>query len=241
MTEQTFPTGGTALAEPPLPSLPMDAGEGAPDDRRRKLMLVGAAVGVLVLGIVAYFLLKGGSSTPAASGAPASLPPAAAPAAQHHHAKANKPLTLPKSYKGHVGRDPFKPLITAPTTAPNATGGSGTSGSTSGTSGSTSGTTNSTSGSTTGTTTTPKTPVYRPIWIQLRSISGRTALFAVGMSNHHTLRVDKFTVTAPRGSTGTIFAKTFQLLSISGGRVLLTYGDGSTFALDMTHNTMIVN
>ena len=62
MSQQTFTPGATQVAEPPAPFLP--EGETAPsgDDNRRKLMIVGAAVGVLVLAIVAYFLLKGGSS-----------------------------------------------------------------------------------------------------------------------------------------------------------------------------------
>src|SRR4051794_33054718 len=102
MTEQTFPSGGTALAEPPLPTLPLDGGDTDDAGNRRKLLLVGAALGVLVLAIAAYFLLlKGDSSTPTSSGAPVS-PVASAPV-KAHKAHTAKPMKLPKHYKGHVG------------------------------------------------------------------------------------------------------------------------------------------
>src|SRR4051795_4740590 len=119
MTEQTFPAGGTAVAEPPLPALPLDGGEVADDGSRRKLLLVGAALGVLVLALAAFFLMKGGSDTTATSSSPVLPHHVAAAPAKAHHGKATKPLKLPKSYKGNVGKDPFKPLYTAPVAAPS--------------------------------------------------------------------------------------------------------------------------
>src|SRR5436305_9752409 len=111
MSQQTFTTGGTQVAEPPAPVLP--EGESVPsgDDNRRKLMMVGAAVGVLVLAIVAFFLMKGGSS-PSSDNAPFQIvhhPKAAAPAAPARVVK------LPKHVAAPVGRDPFKALYTQPT------------------------------------------------------------------------------------------------------------------------------
>src|SRR3954469_18254449 len=118
MTEQTHVQGGTAVAEPPAPFLPADADDSGDGANRRNLLIVGAIVGALVLGLVAFFLLKGGgNSNPAPSGAVVHqvLPPAKAPAA-----KGPKPLKLPKVYKGHIGRDPFKALYVAPAAAPGA-------------------------------------------------------------------------------------------------------------------------
>src|SRR4051794_7322816 len=114
MTEQMFPMGGTAVAEPPAPIVPGEFEDGA-GDNRRKLAVVGAIVGVLVLLIAAFFLLKGGGTTaaPAAAG-PAGQPPVAG---QPNAAKGHKPVKLPKPFKGHVGRDPFKALYTAPVAA----------------------------------------------------------------------------------------------------------------------------
>jgi hypothetical protein len=226
MTEQTFPSGGTALAEPPLPSLPMDGSEGAvPDDRRRKLMVVAAAAGVLVLAIAAFFLLKGGGSTPVTtSGASGPAAPASAPTAKHHAPKASKPLTLPKSYKGHVGRDPFNPLYVAPSPAPSTAPKGSTSGSdTSGTPASQP----STSG--TGTTTTTATSLGRPVWVELVRVSGtKSATFVVGYSNGKRLTTKTFSnVLAPKGATGTIFAKQFSLLSIQNGEATIQFGDGT--------------
>jgi hypothetical protein len=242
MTEQTFPSGGTAVAEPPLPALPMDGGDSADDGSRRKLLLVGAALGVLVLAIAAFFLLKGGgSSTPAASGSPTTTTPVSTPKVTHHKAAAKKPLTLPKHYNGHVGRDPFKPLYVepaaapaAPTTATNGSTSTTTDGSTSTTDGST-----TTSGSNTGTTT--HKPVYRPIWIQLHRLSGNKVIFDIGYSNAHNLRVLRFTVTAPTGHARTVFAQSFSLLRVSGSQVTVQYGDGTPFVMTPAANTMIVN
>jgi hypothetical protein len=247
MTEHTVPMAGTALAEPPAPVLPPGAEDDAADaGNRRKLLLVGGALGAVVVLLAAYFLLKGGSDTPATSSSPL-LPHhvAAAPAKTGHHAKTTKPVKLPTAFKGNVGRDPFKPLYVAPlapaagsgagTSTPGQTDSSGTGGSTSSTDGSTGSTTGSNGGSTT------HAPVYRPIWLQLRKISDHTAVFAIGFSNRHSLKVFRFTVKAPKGNSGTVFAKSFSLLSLSGHVATVQYGDGTPFLLDLQHNTMIVN
>lgn len=227
MTEQTVPFGGTAVAEPPAPLLPLESDETGDADNRRKLVIVGAAVGVLVLVIAAWFLLKGGGSSDTASGLVPShhVPVAgnsAAPAAAH-------PVKLPKAFKGTVGRDPFKALYVAPagggTTAGTTTATSSSTGSTTGT------TTPTTTGSTTGTTTTPTatTPTYHPVWLQLKSVYGsKWANFVVGYSNGKTLKtVNYFHVMAPTTSNKTVFANVFALLSIQGGNATVQFGDGT--------------
>jgi hypothetical protein len=238
MTEQTMPVGGTAVAEPPAPELPFDGGETSDSDNRKKLLMVGAVLGVLVLAVAAFFLTRGGSSTPVSSGAP--LPPPAAGAGKSgHKTTAHKPLTLPKKYHGHVGRDPFKPLYTQPSAAPATSTNGSTTTTTDGTTTPTDGSTSpTTSGST---TTTTHTRVYRPIWLQLKSITPRSAEFVVGYSNGKSLRAVRFTVQAPPRNGSTLFAKTFALLRLSQGRAIVQYGDGTPFLLDAQHNTMIVN
>src|SRR4051812_3045527 len=221
MSQQTFTPGGTSVAEPPAPVLPVDD-SGAGDDNRRKLMIVGAAVGVVVLGIVAFFLLKGGSSAEDSSSF----------AVPHHTrgtttAAAQPPVVkLPKHVAAPVGRDPFKALYVAPKpAAPSSTG-----------------TTPSTGGSTPttttagGTGTTPTTPTYHPVWVQLRSLTATSATFDVGISNGKTLRAIRYTGIKPLHTF-----RTFELLSIRKGTVTVKYGDGSPFQLDKLHNTMVVD
>lgn len=226
MTENTMPMGGTALAEPPAPVLPPGDDDTADAGNRRKLVMVGAVVGALVLLMAAIFMLKGGgSSTPAASGAPVlPHPAAAAPSTTHHQAKATKPLKLPKAYKGHVGKDPFKPLYVAPVAqasqAPSDGGGDGTTG--------------ATLGAPTDTTTQPTTPTTttslgHPVWVELVRVNGtHDATFVVGYSNGKKLTTRTFRgVVAPKGTTGTVFAKQFTLLSIQDGEATIQFGDGT--------------
>src|SRR4051812_11098830 len=116
MTEQNASYGNTAVAEPPSPLLPPSYDEGADNSNRSKLLAVGAVLGVLVLLVVAFFLLKGGGSSD--QGLPAVVPHAApAGTGGKGTTPADKPVALPKSYKHAVGRDPFKPLYTAPVAA----------------------------------------------------------------------------------------------------------------------------
>jgi hypothetical protein len=225
MTEQMVPMGGTAVAEPPAPVLPMDAEESGDAASRKKLLVVAAALAVLVVAVAGYFLTKGGSAsndsfTPPKHGVPA------APAAAHHHANAAKPLKLPKAYKGHVGRDPFKPLYTAPVAAPSK---APTTGTTTGTSTGTSTGTGNPTGTTTGTT--PTVRPFRPVWVELIRTNGtRSATFVVGYGNGKSFITKTFqNVVVPKaGSTsGTTFANRFALLSIQNGEATVQFGDGT--------------
>jgi hypothetical protein len=226
MSQQTFLSGGTQVAEPPAPVLPEGDSAGA-GDSRRKLAIVGAAVGVLVLAIVAYFLMKGGSSSNN-SDSSGFVPP------HHHHvvpaAAAPVVVKLPKHVVAPVGRDPFKALYIAPAAAAAApaTGATQPTQSTGGS------TTTTSSGGTSATTT--STPAYRPVWIQLKSFTSTAASFDVGYSNGKTLKAVRYTGVKPLRT----FASSFELLSIRGTAVNLKFGDGSPFQLDKTHNTMVV-
>src|SRR5207248_2659072 len=148
--------------------------------------------------LAAFFLLKGGSSS-GTSGALPPLPPrahTAVPAAQPPVVK------LPKHVAAPVGRDPFKPLYTAPVAA--APGGAP---STSTTSTSTTTTPTTTTGGTT-TATAPKA-TYHPVWVQFKAISGSTATFDVGFSNGKTLKAVRYTGVKVLHT----FAGSFELLS----------------------------
>ena len=229
MTENTVSMGGTALAEPPAPVLPLGSDEPTSGGDRRKLLIVGGALGVVLLLVVAFFLMKGGSgsSTPVSSGAPAFHPAATAPkAAKPAHAA--KPLTLPKAYKGHVGRDPFKPLYVAPAPAPS----SAPSGSASGSQDASAGNAGDPGG--VGSTpvtqpTTSSTSIGHPVWVELVRVNGtQSATFVVGYSNGKKLTTRTFSnVVAPKGATGTVFAKQFTLLSIQNGEATIQFGDGT--------------
>src|SRR4051794_26499742 len=224
MSQQTFTPGGTSLAEPPAPVLPMDDSGSAGDDNRRKLLAVGAVVGVVVLAIVAFFLLKGGSS---ASNDASTVPArhhrqAAAPAAQPPVVK------LPKHVAAPVGHDPFKALYVAPAAATTSTG--------TGTTSATTPTTGGTTPTTGGTTPTTTAPTYHPVWLQLKSVSATAATFDVGLSNGKTLKAVRYTGVKPLHSF-----RNFELLSIHSGVVTVKYGDGTPFQLDKTRNTMVVD
>src|SRR3954451_21205591 len=165
MSQQPFTSGGTQLAEPPAPVLPQGDSGNSGDDNRRNLAIVGAAVGVLVLAIVAFFLLKGSGSSSADNETfpithhPTKSAPAAPPAV----------VRLPKHVAAPVGRDPFKALYQAPAAAP---------------AGPTTSTSSTTKTSTGGTTTpvstggtTPTTTTYHPVWVQLHTFTATTATF----------------------------------------------------------------
>jgi hypothetical protein len=231
MSQQTF-SPGAQVAEPPAPLLPEgDAGHGG-DDNRRKLQIVGAVVGVVVLAIVAFFLLKGGSNSNSDAGftVPHGHAAKAAPAA------APPVVTLPKHVAAPVGRDPFKALYTAPVAAApgSTTSTTGSASTTPTTSGGT--TTTTTSGGTT-TTPTTTTTTYHPVWVQLRSVTATAATFDVGYSNGKTLKAIRFSGIKPLHT----FGSHFELLSIHSGVVTVKYGDGSPFQLDRSHNTMVVD
>jgi len=230
MSQQTFSSGGTQLAEPPAPVVPFDESGSGGDDNRRKLMVVGAVVGVVVLAIVAFFLMKGGGSSSDASSS--FTPP------HHTHAvvpaAAQPPVVkLPKHVAAPVGRDPFKPLYVAPAAAKTSTGSTSSTSTTPSTSGSTP-TTTTTGG--TGTTTPTTTPTYQPVWVQLKSVTPSWATFDVGLSNGKTLKAVRYVDIRPLHTF-----RNFELLSIRDGVVTVKYGDGTPFELDRTHNTMVVD
>ena len=245
MTEQTS-FGGLAVATDPRSATPLPEVDETPDANKRKLAVVGAIVAVLVVLIAAFFLMKGGSATPPPAAAPTSGVPAATTTTTG--AAAAPATKLPKSFKGVIGRDPFKALYTAPVTK---SGDGSTTGSTPTTTGTTTGgtttPTDSTTGTTTGTTTpvttTPgtTTPVSRPVWIRLTSLTANSATFDVGFSDHKNLKVKHFTVTGPAKGTPSVFARNFALLRVNSQRAVLQYGDGTPFVLDMQHALMIVN
>jgi hypothetical protein len=223
MSQQTFNSGGTQVAEPPAPILPSDNSGAGGDDSRRKLMLVGAGVGVLVLAIVAFFLMKGGSS-----GSNDSFTPS--PRIHHALPAAGQPpvIKLPKHVVTPVGRDPFKALYVAPVAA--------VAGPTTGGSASTPQQSPGTTTTSTGTTTPPKV-TYHPVWVQLKSLTSTSATFVVGYSNGKTLKGVQYSSIKPLRT----FASSFELLSIRNGVATLKYGDGSPFKLDRTHSTMVVD
>jgi hypothetical protein len=245
MTQQTF--GGLAVADP-RSATAVDVAEDAGDDNRRKLAIVGAIVAVVVVLIAAFFLMKGKGGDSAATVPPHVVPPAsngsthaAAPA---KHAKTA--VRLPKAYNGVVGRDPFKALYVQPADNP-ATAGSTGDGATSSTGATVpAGTTtpgNTSTGTTTPVTTTPgtTTPVYRPVWIRLTKLTANSATFDVGFSNHKNLKVRHFTESRPSPGSPKVFAHNFALLRLSASQVVVQFGDGTPFVLDMQHPVMIVN
>ena len=232
--------GGLAVADPRTPASPLDLGaEGAPDDNRRKLALVGAVVAVVVVLIGAFFMLKSKGGTadtaalpphvalPAASGQTSSVTGAAA---------APKPIKLPKPFAGVIGRDPFKalyvppapktssaptgaasnPVVAPPTATVPSTGGSTV---TTPTTGSTSG--NQSVGSN-----------FDPVWVDLVHVTGTSsATFVVGYTDGKKNTQVTYTVSAPQSSTRTVFGRVFSLLSIQNGTVTVQMGDGTPFDL----------
>jgi hypothetical protein len=249
MTEQTF--GGLAVADPRSAAPAVDVADDN-GENRRKLAVVGAIVAVVVILIAAFFLMKGkgGTAAPAAPNALAqagTTSTAKTPAA----AKSAKTVTLPKSFNGVIGRDPFKALYVQPadksaTTTTSAGGSTAPTGTTTVPLPTTPGTTTpgtTTPGTTTPGTTTggPTTPVNRPIWVKLVKLTSTGAKFDVGFSDHKNLTVKHYTLNAPTPSTPVVFAKNFAFLRMSAGSVVLQYGDGTPFVLSTQHNLMNVN
>jgi hypothetical protein len=244
MTEQTAPFGGLAVAEPQTALLPVDGTDEAGPDNRRKLAIVGAAVGVLVLLVAAFFLLKGGGGEVAPVAPHVALPVAGASdggAKDGAAAAADKPVKMPKPYADPIGRDPFKAQYVAPVAA-KTDGGTGTtaSGATDSTGASDNVTvTTSVPGATTGTTTDPTTvtgadAAFAPVWIELVKVNGvNSATFVVGYSDGHKAQTKTFSkVAAPTDGLRTTFAGVFALLSIQDGTVTLQFGDGTPFDLN---------
>lgn len=240
MTEQTSSYGATAVATPPAPPLAPEFEETADNGNRNKLLAVGAAAGVLVLLIVAFFLMKGGG-TDTAMGVPPVIPGATDGGAKAP--VADKPVTLPKTYKDAVGRDPFKALYVAPVEAPADPAAVGD-GSQTGlpdvpdappvVSVPTDTGTNTDTGTDTGTdTTAPPSANYAPVWIALESVQGtKSATFLVGYSNGKRAKQVTFDdIVAPTRTLQTQFASVFALLSIQDGTVTVQFGDATPFDL----------
>jgi hypothetical protein len=261
MTEQPAPFGNTAVAEPPAPDLPVAFDDSEPADNRRKFMMLGAGLGAVLLLVAAYFLLFKGGSSPAPDAGFVAPPVVPVTSGQSGQPAATKPIVLPKHYRGHVGRDPFKPLFQPPV-ASTSTGSSTTSSSsstTSSTSTTTSPTTTGTTptvtgtGTSTGTTGTTGTgtagghhanggggtitesstpPAYAPIWIELVSIKGRIANFVVAYSNgKSTKTVGYVNVKSPTNSLRTDFGRVFALLGVHPTFATVQFGDGTPFDL----------
>jgi len=248
MTEHTS-FGGLAVADPRSAAEPVEH-EDTGEDNRRKLAIVGAIVAVFVVLVAAFFLMKGkGGGEEAAATAPNALAhvgTTAKPASTT--AKPAKPVTLPKSFKGVIGRDPFKALYVQPVDkaadagTPNVENGveNPPTGTTTLPAGSTPPGTVTTPGST-GTTGTTTPPVNRPIWIKLIKLTATDAKFDVGYSDHKNLTVKHFTISRPSGSQPEVFAGNFALLRVSAGSAMLQFGDGTPFVLDDQHPMMTVN
>ena len=121
-----FPAQGDAPAAP--------AEEAVSGGNRRTLLLAGAAVLVVLLAAGYFLFLKGGSSDEAAGPVVQHRVSGAAAAAAKAKAAAAKPApvkqTIPQTFNGSVGRDPFKPLVEEPPPAPVAAVPVGTTGST---------------------------------------------------------------------------------------------------------------
>lgn len=238
MTDQHPSFGGVAVADPRTATSPLDLGsDEGHDDNRRKLALVGAVVAVLVVLIAAFFMLKGkGGGDNTAFPPPHVVPPAAGSTGQSGTAaSAPKPIKLPKTFSGVVGRDPFAPLYVAPvakvpTTTPSGPASNPVIAPVVSVPTSTVATT-PTSGGTAGTT--AGAPAgYAPIWVELVRVTGtKSANFVVGYSNGKKARTVSYSVAAPTNSTRTVFGQVFSLLSIQNGTATVQMGDGTPFDL----------
>jgi hypothetical protein len=218
---------------------PLDDVDGREGTDRRKLMMVGGAVGVVIVLVAAYFVLHKSSSPAPVAGAATpvvSTSPTATPAASHK-AKIRK---LPKVAKQGDVRDPFTALITAPVVTGNQPQSTTTVSSSPNPT--TSAPTPSTSDSSAPVvvissppSTAPPVSESTPDWIQLMKVKGQVATFDVGYPNH---KFKQFIVTAPKptATTGTVFDKIFTLIGVESGeasRELATIqiGDASPFDL----------
>src|SRR3954454_16761262 len=114
MTEHTVPMGGTALAEPPAPVLPTGDDDTADAGNRRKLVMVGTALGAVLLLVAAFFLFKGGDSTPVSSGAPVLPPPAARPTAARTQGARRQAAQASQGVQGPRRQGPVQAALRRP-------------------------------------------------------------------------------------------------------------------------------
>jgi hypothetical protein len=238
MTEQTTPFGGTAVAEPPTALLPTAFDEVGDEGNRRKLAIVGAALGVVVLLVAAFFLLKGGGGDTATGPVPAASHPAPGAAtgtqAGNTAGTAAKPIALPKPFRGNIGRDPFVPLAKVPTQAdaadkaptvkvdastpttntPPATGGA---------------TVPTTPSGSNGGSTAVAGDSTAPLWVELDSVSKGSATFRIMYSDQVAIVYQH--VAVPKAGGQTVFGQLFALLSVHNGTASVKYGDGTPFTV----------
>jgi len=113
MSEPSFPFQGTQVAEAPAAEL-----QEARNNRRTLLVL--AAVGVLVLGALAYFFLLAGGEDGDDAAAPVRKAGTVQPTPEPSASEAPAPVKAPKLSKKAVGKDPFEALV-----VPAVEGGAG--------------------------------------------------------------------------------------------------------------------
>jgi hypothetical protein len=200
MTESAFPFEATA--EEPA--------ETAGTDKRKRLLLAGAAV--LAVAVVGNFavrpMLSGGSSTEAVSVVKHATPKKTAKKATAAKPAA-KPVAQPKTYPDVYARtDPFAPLVRPPVVAapaaPAAAPGSTTTGGTTGTTGSTTGTTSGSSA----------------------SVGGqRVALVHVYTKDGKSYAQTKVGDTVFTPVVGSVFGGSYKLLATSGKTATYLFGD----------------
>jgi hypothetical protein len=237
MTETSILPGAEPATGEGADMTPPGIGAEETDGRdRRRLLIIGAIVGAIVLAAAAYLLLHKGSSSPA----PLVAPAAAGPASVTTPSKAPKPgknsgnpKTLPKKANRPDVRDPFNPLVVAPVTTGGAPASTTTVKAPSAGSGTAPTSTTPVTTPTSPSSTTPgtgKSTSGGPLWIELMRVHGRSALFDVGYA-HHSFR--KFVVQAPTPSSsqGTVFDKVFALIGVQDGEATLQIGDATPFDL----------
>jgi hypothetical protein len=182
-----------------------------PDDAprdKRVLLILGALAGLAVLAIAAYFLLFAGGSDDKATNAVVVAPKSGA---QPSTATSTAPKTaaLPNISAKNFGTDPFKPLISAPTTGTTTTGTTTTGTTTTGTT--TTGTTTTgtpTTGTPTTGTPTTGTPTPAVTSIRFRVVNVATDNESARVS------VDG---TAATVKPGEIFSEKFKAIRFSEG------------------------
>jgi hypothetical protein len=208
---------------------------------RRRILIIGAVAGAIVLAVAAYMLLHGGSSSSTQTFVPthaggtghSAAPTPRQGGSGNNGGNSSKAPTLPKKAKHQSVRDPFKPLVLAPVTTDT--------GPTTTTTVKAPKTLPSTSPTTPVAPTTPVSPPPSgtssppttgagPQWIQLKRVHGRTAVFDVGY-RHHKFR--RFAVQAPPAGSqqGTVFDKIFALIGIQNHGATIQIGDDTPFDL----------
>jgi hypothetical protein len=216
-----------------------DFDEPGGDDRRRLFVIGGLAAFVLIV-IVGFLLLHGGGGSgsnsdlgavvrgtpPAALTSPSPSSSPTRPSKGAGSGKSAVGTKLPKKTHVVLARDPFKPLIVAPTTgsslgSASVGGGTGAGGF------------SFPSGGASGGAAPAQVPASDgpPIWIELVRVNGGSdAVFAVGYAHGKKFQFD---VTAPAASAvqGTVFDEEFALLGIQNGGVTVQVGDATPFDL----------